>query len=408
MEIKRRAPWRVAISRDGKTHYAKLLGGASKADELIAFGVELKKGDRLSCVSGTSTRRFRDLTTDHCDSVEDNGDIVVMKDGVYDIHLDTSRFGGERINILTPDEHSEELKKTQQSVLRRNKAKKAKEVTLLILHNTLIAALVFIWLIPIFWLILVSFTPDASPTTLYSFFPERFDIVNYTKILTDINEVNQFPRWFLNTLIVSVCSTIVSTLFVLATAFAFSRFRFKKRKGFMNISMVIALFPGMLTMFVSYTLFEYVFHLNAGLIRLIIAYSACAGLGYLVAKGFFDTIPTEIDEAAKIDGASKARIFFQILIPLSKPIIVYTIITAFMGPWVDFVFAKIILGNSTEMIDSYTVAIGLLNMVDGMGVYEWFGAYIAGSVIVAVPLSILFIIFQRYYVSGVTGGAVKG
>ena len=408
MEIKRRAPWRVAISRDGKTHYAKLLGGASQADELIAFGVQLKKGDRLSCVSGTLTRRFRDLTTDDCDSVEENGDIVVGKDGVYDIHLDTSRFGGERINILTPDEHSEELKKVQQSVVRRMKAKKAKEVTLLILHNTLIAALVFIWLIPIFWLILVSFTPDASPTTLYSFFPERFDIVNYTKILTDINEVNQFPRWFLNTLIVSVCSTIVSTLFVLATAFAFSRFRFKKRKGFMNISMVIALFPGMLTMFVSYTLFEYVFHLNAGLIRLIIAYSACAGLGYLVAKGFFDTIPTEIDEAAKIDGASKARIFFQILIPLSKPIIVYTIITAFMGPWVDFVFAKIILGNSTEMIDSYTVAIGLLNMVDGMGVYEWFGAYIAGSVIVAVPLSILFIIFQRYYVGGVTGGAVKG
>jgi|GEM_PF-259868 len=409
MEIKKHAPWRAAITREGKTRYVKLLGGASQADEVVAFGVALSVGDKVRFVSGPRTLGYADLTKDECESVDDDNEILVQREGVYDLHLDTSHFGRERVSLLTPNEHSEELKKNQLSVARRMAMKKGKDITLTVLHNLLIAALVFFWLIPIFWLLLVSFTKDAGPFTLYHFFPEEWTGENYIKILTDVNEVNQFPRWFLNTLIVAVCSTIVSALFVLSTAFAFSRFQFKKKKGFMNISMVIALFPGMLTMFVSYSLFQYVFHIDAGLVRLIIAYSAGAGLGYLVAKGFFDTIPTEIDEAAKIDGASKARIFFQILVPLSKPIIVYTIITAFMSPWVDFVFAKIILGPSTDMIGSYTVAIGLLSLVaDTDGALQWFGAYIAGSVLVAVPLSVLFIIFQRYYVGGVTGGAVKG
>lgn len=409
MELSKRTSWRIALTRGGKTRYVKLLGGAGASDEVVAFGLALEAGDHIRVVSGPRSLGYEDLTRDDCNSTEENKDIVVVDGGVYDFHLDTSKFGGERISILTPGPQSEELAATQKRNLGRMRRKKAKEITLTILHNVLIAALVFIWLIPIFWLILVSFTGEVyGPSTLYHFFPQVWSIENYVKILTDVNEVNQFPRWFGNTLLVSVCSTIVSTLFVLATAFAFSRFQFKKRKGFMNISMVIALFPGMLTMFVSYTLFEYVFHINSGLVRLIIAYSAGAGLGYLVAKGFFDTIPHEIDEAAKIDGASKARIFFQILVPLSKPIIVYTIITAFMSPWVDFVFARIILGPSTEMVQFYTVALGLMNLVDGDNALFWFGAYTAGSVIIALPLSILFIIFQKYYVGGVTGGAVKG
>ena len=175
----------------------------------------------------------------------------------------------------------------------------------------------------------------------------------------------------------------------------------------MNISMIIALFPGMLTMVVSYNLFQYVFKIDSGLVRLIIAYSAGAGLGYLVAKGFFDTIPTEIDEAAKLDGASASLVFFKILLPLSKPIIVYIIITSFMAPWVDFVFAKIILGNSALPPD-YTVAMGLVNLVTAGNQTDWFGVFAAGSVLVALPLSLLFIFVQKYYVSGVTGGAVKG
>ena len=400
--------WRLTIASNGHTRKVKLLGGVGK-DEVVAFGVSLKKGDLLAAEKGGRKLGYADLYHGRDLFLEQDGKIRVEKDGQYDIHLDTSIADAELLSIYVPDASSKAAAKLQKTNLARMRFHKGKEASLTILHNVFIAFLVFVWLIPIFWLISVSLTKDAAPDSLYTFFPEAgyWSFNNYIDILTKTGINNQFPRWFLNTLIVSVCSTIVSTLFVLMTAFAFSRFRFKKRKGLMNLSMIIALFPGMLTMFVSYELFQYVFKLDAPLVRLIIAYSAGAGLGYLVAKGFFDTIPLEIDEAARIDGASKARIFFQILVPLSKPIIVYTIITAFMSPWVDFVFANIIEGNGAS-VDQYTVAMGLIKMIDGDLIYTNFGMYIAGSVMVAIPLSVLFIVFQRYYVSGVTGGAVKG
>ena len=407
MEISRRTPWRAVITHEGKTRSLKLLGGVGRGDEVVAFGVKLSAGDKLHLVSSGRNIGFDGIFHDESDCENDAGEIVIGKEGIYDLHLNTTQLGGETLDILQERPESAELASIQHRNLSKMRNKKVKEVILTILHNLFIALLVLAWLVPIIWLILVSFTGNLAGPSLTEFFPKQWSIENYVKLFTAINDINQFHRWFLNTLLISVCSTILSTLMVLATAYAFSRFRFKKRKSFMNISMVIALFPGMLTMFVCYYLFEYVFHINAGHVRLIIAYSAGAGLGYLVAKGFFDTIPTEIDEAAKIDGASRARIFFQILIPLSKPIIVYTIITSFMAPWVDFVFAKIILGNGAMPVD-YTVALGLLSFVGQSNITDWFGAYAAGSVIIAIPLSLLFLFVQKYYVGGVTGGAVKG
>ncbi len=407
MEISRKNPWRAIITRNGKAHAVKLLGGASQEDEIIAFGVSLKEGDLVRIVSASRNIGFNGLDYDEADAKEDEAGILIGASGEYDLHLSTRNFGNERLRILRPTPDSEVLRKTQRKNLAKMRTHAAKEGTLTVLHNLFIAVLVFGWLIPVFWLILVSFTGDLHGPSLSQFFPQRWSPENYVKLFTVINDVNQFPRWFLNTLIVAICSTIVSTLFVLVTAFAFSRFRFKKRKGLMNLSMIIALFPGMLTMLVSYYLFEYVFKINSGLVRLIIAYSAASGLGYLVAKGFFDTIPTSIDEAAKLDGASSFTIFFKILVPLSKPIIIYTIITAFLSPWVDFVFAKIILGNSA-LPPEYTVAMGLINLISSGNILDWFGAFAAGSVIISIPLSILFLIVQKYYVGGVTGGAVKG
>ncbi len=407
MEISRRNPWRaVVVGKDGKKRNIQLLGGVG-TDELIAFGVTLAAGDRLHLVSSGRNIGFSGVNRDESDCQDGSGDIVIGKDGVYDLHLSTKVLGAETLDIFAKRPDSDELAATQHRNLSKMRSKRAKETILTILHNLLIALLVLIWLIPIIWLILVSFTGGLSGPVMTQFFPKVWSIENYVTLFTKIDSINMFPRWFLNTLIVSVCSTILSTLMILATAYAFSRFQFKKRRGLMNISMVIALFPGMLTMFVSYFIFQYVFHLNVGLVRLIIAYSAGAALGYLVAKGFFDTIPMEIDEAAKIDGASRARIFFQILVPLSKPIIVYTLITSFMAPWVDFVFAKMILGNDA-LVQDYTVALGLLSFVGQMNITDWFGAYAAGSVVVAIPLSILFLSVQKYYVGGVTGGAVKG
>ena len=400
--------WRLSIERAGKKISHKLLGDASQEDEVVAFDVHLQKGDALILDGGVRDLRYNCLDKDDAQCSEGrDGIMVVEQEGTYDIHLSTAKRGNERCSILVATPESAKLHQQQMHNLGKMRRKKATDLLLTVLHNLFIAVLVFAWLIPIFWLILVSFTGNLHGANISKFFPEVWTFQNYIDLFTKTGDVNAFPTWFMNTLIVSVCSTILSTLFVLATAFAFSRFNFKKRKGLMNISMIIALFPGMLTMLVSYYLFEYVFKIQSGLVRLIIAYSAGAGLGYLVAKGFFDTIPTAVDEAAKLDGASSSRIFFQILVPLSKPIIVYTIITAFMSPWVDFVFAKIILGNNALPAD-YTVAMGLINLITAGNQVDWFGVFAAGSVIVAVPLSVLFMLVQKYYVGGVTGGAVKG
>jgi len=407
MEIQRHNFWRAQITGlDGKVRSVKLLGGVG-GDEVVAFGVRLMQGEHLRLISNQRNLGFDGVYHDQSECNDDNGDIIIGKEGDYDLHLNTKQLGAETLDILLTNEGSAALQATQKHNLAKMRNKKVRETVLTILHNCFIALLVLIWLIPIIWLILVSFTGNLSGPSMSQFFPKVWSIENYKTLFTNINEINMFPKWFVNTLIVSACSTVLSTLMILATAYAFSRFQFKKRKGLMNLSMVIALFPGMLTMFVSYFIFQNVFKMNSGMARLIIAYSAGAALGYLVCKGFFDTIPMEIDEAAKIDGASRARIFFQILVPLSKPIIVYTIITSFMAPWVDFVFAKIILGNDA-LVSDYTVALGLLSFVGQINITDWFGAYAAGSVIIAIPLSILFLAVQKYYVGGVTGGAVKG
>jgi arabinogalactan oligomer/maltooligosaccharide transport system permease protein len=262
------------------------------------------------------------------------------------------------------------------------------------------------WLVPIVWLIACSFSTSTSPNTT-TFFPTELTWNNYIAIWNPgTDTVNQFPTWFLNTFIVAVATCLISTLFVLQVSFALSRMRFKGRKALMNLSMIMGLFPGMLTMICLYFLFQYVFKIDNYLIRLIIAYSASSGLGYLICKGFFDTIPKDIDEAAKIDGANEFTIFTKITIPLSKPIIVYNVITSFMAPWVDFVLAKIILPAGDPY--HYTVSVGLFNMLDKSLVGTYYGVFCAGAVMVSIPLSILFLFVQKYYVAGVTGGAVKG
>ena len=401
--------WKAFIRRGDTVKKVPLLGGASEQDEVVSLLVELKQGDVVSVEKGERVLGWKVLRENGADAYtdEEGKTIIIGKDGTYDIHLDTYLTGKETIAILPSDEQSEELHKTQRRNLSRMRRHKVADHGLTIGHNLFILLLVAFWLIPVVWLILVSFTDGLHGPSLSSFFPKAWTGQYYIDLFTKTGGINQFPKWLGNTLIVAVCSTIVSTLFVLATAFAFSRFRFKKRKGLMNLSMIVALFPGMLTMLVSYYLFEYVFKIDAALVRLIIAYSAGAGLGYLVAKGFFDTIPMDIDEAAKIDGASSARVFFQILMPLSKPIVVYTIITSFMAPWVDFVFAKIILGPAAQA-ESYTVAIGLFTMLGEGNIADWFGVFSAGAVLVSIPLSVLFMVVQKYYVGGVTGGAVKG
>lgn len=281
---------------------------------------------------------------------------------------------------------------------------KAKKIIKSVLRHLFLVVLCTIWLIPIVWIVLTSFSTDPG-INIRNFFPDGYTIANYKNLIFGSDTVSQFPNWFKNTFIVAVFTCIISTTFVLMVAYAMSCMRFKSRKTLMNLSVTINLFPGVLAMIAVYFVLK-----NAGLtnshIGLILVYSGSSGLGYLIAKGFFDTVPDTLREAAKIDGASEARTFFQVVIPMSKPIIVYTIISSFLVPWADFVYAKLILNSGIS--SDWTVSIGLYNMLDKTLINRYFAQFCAGGVLVSIPISILFIIMQKFYVEGITGGAVKG
>lgn len=269
--------------------------------------------------------------------------------------------------------------------------------------NLLLAVLAVIWLVPIVWLVATSFSGYKGINVAH-FFPETWSLQNYKAVLLESDSVVQYPVWFKNTLIIAIFNCIISTIFTLMVAYTMSCMRFKGRKLLMNLSMILNMFPGVLSMIAVYFVMKSLGLTNSHL-GLIIVYSAGSGLGYLIAKGFMDTIPVSLREAARLEGASQARIFKDVILPLSKPIIVYTIINAFLIPWGDFVLAKLMLnsGISTD----WTVAIGLYNMLNKSLINKYFSVFCAGGVLVSIPISILFVIMQKFYVEGVTGGSVK-
>ena len=237
------------------------------------------------------------------------------------------------------------------------------------------------------------------------FFPASYTISNYVNILFHSDSVAQFPRWFANTFVVACFNCVISTCFVLMVAYALSCCRFKGRKLLQNLSVIVNLFPGVLAMIAVYFVLKYL-NLTNSYAGLIMVYAGSSGLGYLICKGFFDTIPISLREAAKLDGASDARVFFQVVLPMSRPILVYTIISSFMVPWTDFVMAKMILNSGLSA--DWTVAIGLYNMLQKTLINNYFALFCAGGVLVSIPISILFVIMQKFYVEGITSGADKG
>ena len=273
-----------------------------------------------------------------------------------------------------------------------------------LLVHVILAVLAVIWLLPIVWIILTSFRAEPGAYTK-TFLPKSYTINNYVKLLTDRNVLN-FPRMFKNTLIIAICSCCISTSFVLSVSYSLSRMRFKMRKPYMNMAMILGLFPGFMTMIAQYFILKAMGLTEGSSIRLglIIVYSACTGLGFQISKGFFDTIPRAIDEAAIIDGATQWQIFTRITMPLSKPIVIYTIMTSFIAPWVDFIFAKVLCRANA---DQFTVAIGLWNMLQKEYIYQWYTCFAAGAVLISLPIAILFLYLQRFYVEGMSG-AVKG
>ncbi len=274
-----------------------------------------------------------------------------------------------------------------------------------ILRHIVLALLAGFWLIPILWLVVTSFGVDKGPN-LSTFFPKAYTLAHYKAILTPGGDsVNQFPQWFMNTFTIAVFVCIISTLFVLMVAYAMSCMRFKARKPLMNFAIILNLFPGFLSMVAVYFIMKEI-GLTNSMTGMVIVYSAGSGLGYLIAKGFFDTISKSLRESAYLEGANEFTVFWKIIIPLSKPIVVYTVINAFLAPWMDFVLASLMLNSGVSA--QKTVALGLFSMVDKVNRNNYFAQFCAGGVIVSIPISILFIIMQKFYVEGITGGSVKG
>ena len=258
-----------------------------------------------------------------------------------------------------------------------------------------------IWLFPIAWILITSFRGEGGYYVGY-FIPKTFTLDNYRKLF-DPNGTIPFAKWWMNTFIVATVSCILNTLIVLATSFILSRTRFTGRETLMKAMMVIGMFPGFMSMIAVYNILKSI-GINQSLGALILVNVASAAMGYYICKGTMDTIPKALDEAATIDGATKFQLFYKIIIPMSKPIIIYQLMVSFLGPWGDYIFPSLLLGDKQE---SYTVALGLKWMTDFRRIEAYYTQFAAGSVLVSVPIVILFISLQRYYVEGMSG-AVKG
>ena len=278
------------------------------------------------------------------------------------------------------------------------RSKKAGAIVKNVLTYAILVIISIIWLVPFVILIFQSFNAKTGMSIQWSF---TFD--NYVQLFTE----TEFPRWYGNTLLVSVIVTVIQTVIVLMTSYALSRLRFKLRKPLMNIMLILGMFPGFLSMVAVYFLLKEMGMAN--IVGLIIVYSASSAMQYYICKGFFDTIPKSLDEAARIDGASRHTVFIKIILPLAKPIIIYTILTAFIAPWGEYMFSSYIALSSGRDETMWTVALGMKEWLnDPYTKAKMFTVFCAAAVVVSIPITALFIWLQRYYVEGITGGSVKG
>ena len=254
----------------------------------------------------------------------------------------------------------------------------------------------FIFFFPCLWLILASFSKSGSIYSFDGFFPQEYGLDAFKTLLSDTVMYN-YKRWFVNTLFIASCSCVIGTLLTILTAYCMSRFRFKSRKAMMKATLILGMFPSFMGTIAVYLIMTQ-FHLVNQMWGLILIYSAQAPMGYMVQKGFFDTIPYSIDEAARIDGASNFQIFTKFILPMSKPMLVYTALTSFTWPWSDFILPKMLLQDK----NLYTVAVGLMSL----GETE-FARFAAGSIIIAIPIIILYFCLVKYMINGMSSGAVK-
>ena len=280
---------------------------------------------------------------------------------------------------------------------------KIRRITGDVFAHLFLAILAVIWLVPIVWVFAESFNKNTAPYTS-SFFPKEWTLDNYRVLFTDRN-VLDFPKMFGTTFIIACFTCAISLIFVLSVAYCMSRMRFRVRKTFMNVVLILGMFPGIMAVTAIYFILK-ALGLSSGTmtaVALILVYSAGSGAGFYVMKGYMDTIPTSLDEAALLDGCTRFQVFHKIIIPICKPMIVYQAIIGFLTPWLDFVMAKVICRTQSN----YTVALGLWLMLQKEYIQNWFARFAAAAVVISVPIAILFIVMQRFYQESMSG-SVKG
>ena len=273
------------------------------------------------------------------------------------------------------------------------------------ISNTLIYILLIlitiVWLFPFVCIVLESFRVESTAQEGY-IIPQQWGFDNYIRLFTETN----FLQWFKNTALMGLVVAAIQTVMVLSVSYTLSRIRFKGRKFLMNFMLILGMFPGFLTLILLYKVLSWNgLTEGAAPVGLILVYVASSGMGYYISKGFFDTIPKTLDEAARVDGATRFQVFYKVIMPLAKPIIIYTVLMAFMAPFGDFVLAKYIAHGTS---DGMNVAVGLWGWLEKTLINTNYTMFCAGGVVVAIPVTALFLMLQKYYVEGVTGGAVKG
>lgn len=293
---------------------------------------------------------------------------------------------------------------------------RAKEKIKRIIIYAILVLISIIWITPFLYLVVQSFAKSYSPTEII---PSEWTLNNY-RALFDKNykmifnnkemvfaNVYPFATWLKNTLIIAICVSIFQTILTLMSAYAFSRLKFSFRQKYMKLILIIGMFPGFLGMIINFYVLKQLGLSSGmgGIFGLILVNISGSIMGYYVSKGFFDTISKSLDEAAMIDGANKNTIFWKVIMPLSKPIIVYTILMGFTAPWGDYMFASVIASGETKL---FNVAVGLQQLMIKEAGTSGFPIFCAAGVIVSIPIMTLFFFLQKYYVEGVTGGAVKG
>ncbi|MBO5411508.1 MAG: ABC transporter permease subunit [Clostridia bacterium] len=267
----------------------------------------------------------------------------------------------------------------------------------------LLITLGVLWVLPIVYLVYTAFRVTPSTGIINTLFPDdlRLGVSNFSRLLGD----TMFLRWLRNTLLVAVSSCALTTVFILMVSYALSRLRFRLRRPIMNVLLVLGMFPGFMSMIAVYFILK-AMGLTNSLLALVMVYSGGAALSYYICKGFFDTVPRAMEEAAILDGASQPIVFWKIIMPMAKPIIVYTILTSFISPWCDFIFVNTIISDRAK----YTVALGLYKMINAEknSFNDNFTTFCAGALVVGAIIVTLFMSMQKYYVEGITAGAVKG